>query len=127
MPVSQRSLQNLILWQKGQSGNSQRNGGRKKGIVTLIKEALEKDEIGGVKTPDGRTIKEHYAEAIIGHGMKGNAAYMNQVMDRLEGKVGVDLNESSNKPVVYVERANNPRDRKPAVETESAPKAVGSD
>jgi hypothetical protein len=78
----------LTQFKPGQSGNPK---GRKKGLMTLIKEALERDEIAGQKTPDGRSVIEHYAEAIIAHGMKGNAAYMTQVFDRLEGKVGAEI------------------------------------
>jgi uncharacterized protein DUF5681 len=91
----------LTQFKKGQSGCP---GGRGKSLMRLIKEALERDELGGQKTPDGRSVIEHYAEAIIAHGMKGNAAYMTQVFDRLEGKIGVEtLDEEQRKlqtPVV---------------------------
>ena len=80
-------LRGLKPWQPGQSGNTK---GRKKGLTTLIREALERDELMGQKTPDGRSIAEHYVESIIAHGMKGNAPYMMQLMDRIEGKVGVE-------------------------------------
>jgi hypothetical protein len=84
-------LRNLTPWKRGQSGNP---SGRPKGLVALIRDALERDILQGVKTPDGRSIAEHYAEAVIGHGMKGNAPYMTQVMDRLEGKIGTASTES---------------------------------
>jgi hypothetical protein len=113
-------LRGLTPWKPGQSGNTK---GRKKGLMTLIREALERDEIAGQKTPDGRSVIEHYAEAIIAHGMKGNAAYMAQVFDRLEGKTGVEEGKTASEGVVYVERASNPRD----LAAQPAPKAVGPD
>lgn len=89
MPYPESRKRGLIPWQKGQSGSTrEQKTGRKKGLVTLIKEALEGDSLQGVKTPDKRTIAEHYAELIIAHGMRGNAPYMTQTMDRLYGKVG---------------------------------------
>jgi hypothetical protein len=98
MATSERSLANLRPpWQPGQSGNA---NGRKKGLVTLLREVLEQTELHGVKTPDGRTVAEHLAEAIIGHAMKGNAAYMVQVLDRLEGKAGSDATSASRGPIL---------------------------
>jgi hypothetical protein len=98
MATSERSLANLRPpWKPGESGNA---NGRKKGLVTLLREVLEQTELQGVKTPDGRSVAEHLAEAIIAHAIKGNAAYMVQVLDRLEGKAGSDVTSTSRGPIL---------------------------
>jgi hypothetical protein len=64
--------------------------GRPKGslsLTTLIKQALQSNRLGQLETPDGRTIAEHFAEHVIGQAMKGNAAFMKEVMDRVDGKI----------------------------------------
>lgn len=87
MPVSEKSKANLILWQKGQSGNPH---GAKRGIVRLIREALEKHELCDAPTPKGRTVAECLAEAMLSHAIKGNPAYMKEILDRIEGKLGAE-------------------------------------
>jgi hypothetical protein len=71
---------NLSPWKAGESGNP---SGRKTGLVTLLKEALET-----AKTDGGETLAEQLADSIIMHAIKGNGAYLNAVLDRTEGKVG---------------------------------------
>jgi hypothetical protein len=83
---SERSLMNLKPpWKPGETGNKK---GRKLGLVTLLRQTLRRNTLNGVPTPDGRTVAEHLAERIVGHAMKGNAAYTAFILDRLLGKAG---------------------------------------
>jgi hypothetical protein len=64
--------------------------GRPKGSVsltTLIKEALQKTELCGTKTPDGRANAEWLVDRMIILAMQGNARYMQEIIDRNDGKM----------------------------------------
>jgi hypothetical protein len=86
-PYPESRLRGLRPWQPGQSGNP---GGRRKGIVTLIREVLAGTELLGQQVPDGKTVEHILAESMIGHAIKGNSPYMQQIIDRLEGKATGD-------------------------------------
>jgi hypothetical protein len=77
----------LPAWSAGTSGNP---NGRPKGSVsltTLIRRALDGSKLGAESTPDGRTVAEWLVDNMISHAMKGNAACMKEIMDRVEGKI----------------------------------------
>jgi hypothetical protein len=77
----------LPAWSAGTSGNP---NGRPKGSVsltTLIRRALDGSKLGAEPTPDGRTVAEWLVDNMISHAMKGNAACMKEIMDRIEGKI----------------------------------------
>ena len=77
----------LPAWSAGTSGNP---NGRPKGSVsltTLIRRALDGSKLGAESTPDGRTVAEWLVDNMISHAMKGNAACLKEIMDRIEGKI----------------------------------------
>lgn len=85
--------------------------GRPKGsrsIVTLIKQALESDQLKGNATPDGRSVAQWFAECLISNAMAGNAAAINQVMDRVEGKVSAETSEASPAVFEIIDDGRNP-------------------
>jgi hypothetical protein len=43
--------------------------------------------LGAEPTPDGRTIAEWLVESMIHQAMRGNAACMKEIMDRIEGRI----------------------------------------
>ncbi len=80
--------------------------GRPKGsgarpIVALIREALEGNILKGNTTPDGRSVAEWFADCLISNAMQGNAAAINQVMDRVEGKVTADPSAEAGSGAVF--------------------------
>jgi hypothetical protein len=98
------SLANLIQFQPGPDARRSRKG-KGKSLTRLIKEALRKQKLCGSMIPEGKDAAEFLAEAIVGHAIKGNAPYMTQVMDRMEGKIGVEdeaVNRIETKPVIYI-------------------------
>jgi hypothetical protein len=104
-----RALVNLRPpWKPEQSGNP---SGRKKGLVSLLKEVLDGDTLGGVKTEDGRTVAEHLADRIVAQAMKGNAPYMVQLLDRVCGKVSTEQSPDADagRPIFQiVDNGRNP-------------------
>lgn len=78
----------MVPFKPGDEWRGNRNG-RPKGsisLTTLIRRALESDAIGGEKTPDGRTVAEWLVDNMVKQAMKGNPAYMKEIMDRMDGK-----------------------------------------
>lgn len=64
--------------------------GRPKGSVsltTLIKARLAGTELCGKHTPDGRAVAEWLVDQMIHQAMKGNSAYMKEIMDRNDGPI----------------------------------------
>ncbi len=86
------NTQNLThpKWQPGQTGNPK---GRPKGaqsITTVLKKIIEKkmDTIDPVtKNKDRKKIKEIIALALVGKALKGDVKAIEEILDRLEGKV----------------------------------------
>ena len=78
---------NLRPWKPGQSGNPL---GRPRGTISLtrmIRERLKDRQLCGQDTPDGRTNAEWFVDRMIALAMKGNAAYMKEIMDRNDGPI----------------------------------------
>ncbi|MGO9923162.1 MAG: DUF5681 domain-containing protein [Isosphaeraceae bacterium] len=101
---------NLVpAWQRGESGNP---NGRLKGptLTTLIRRVLEGKELYGEPTPGNRIVADCLAESMILHAIKGNAAYMREILDCVEGPVRAVVPESGGSVVCYIPRANSPRD-----------------
>lgn len=79
----------LVPFKSGDEWNGNRNG-RPKGSVsltTLIKRTLAGDTVAGQKTPDGRPVAEWLVDAMIKQAMKGNSAFMKEIIDRNDGPV----------------------------------------
>jgi Family of unknown function (DUF5681) len=79
----------LNQFKPGAEWNGNR-AGRPKGSVsltTLIRRALDGSKLGVESTPDGRTVAEWLVDNMISQAMKGNAACMKEIMDRIEGKM----------------------------------------
>jgi Family of unknown function (DUF5681) len=79
----------LTRFKPGAEWNGNR-AGRPKGrvsLTTLIRRALDGSRLGAEHTPDGRTVAEWLVDNMISHAMKGNAACMKEIMDRVEGKM----------------------------------------
>jgi Family of unknown function (DUF5681) len=74
-------------WQPGQSGNP---GGRPKGRISLrdmIAEALKDHTCCDQLNPGGRTTAQCLVEAMMIHAIKGNSAYMKEIIDSNDGKL----------------------------------------
>jgi hypothetical protein len=81
--------QELTQFKPGAEWNGDR-AGRPKGSVsltTLIRRALDGSKLGAEPTPDGRTVAEWLVDNMISHAMKGNAACIKEVMERIDGKI----------------------------------------
>jgi hypothetical protein len=98
---------NLVPWKPGQSGNA---SGRKTGLVTLLREALETVRKGEGVTTDERTLAEDLAAAIVRHAIAGNAQYAKMILDRIEGKAGSQSEEDLAqimRPIIYLPYAGS--------------------
>jgi hypothetical protein len=102
----------LTQFKPGADWNGNPNG-RPKGsapMTTLIRRALDGNKLGAESTPDGRTVAEWLVDNMISHAMKGNAACMKEIMDRVEGKIP---DPSPPEPLVTMETlAKNIREKK---------------
>lgn len=85
------NIENLApQWRPGQSGNPK---GRPKGIVSItdtLRKVIEKkmETIDPVtKNKDRKKIKEIIALALVGKALKGDVRAIQEMLDRLEGKV----------------------------------------
>lgn len=85
------NMENLApQWQPGQSGNPK---GRPKGIVSItdtLRKVIEKkmETIDPVtKNKDRKKIKEIIALALVGKALKGDVRAIQEMLDRLEGRV----------------------------------------
>ena len=77
-------IDNLTPWKKGQSGNP---GGRPKGKLNL-NAMLEKFMENEIDTPKGKKqAAELFIEGLFKNALKGNSTAINQIIDRLAGKV----------------------------------------
>ena len=79
---------------------------------------------------DGRSIAEHFAECMVGHAMKGNAPYMKEVVDRIEGKISVETEAdiaAASGPVFNIidNGRNTPNVQPPGGAAESIPSDPG--
>src|SRR5262249_2297212 len=73
---------------KGQSGNPKGRPPKHECLTSLLKEELEKVSSAD---KDGRTWKELIVLATLKLAMKGNAAALREVWDRVDGKVRQDI------------------------------------
>jgi len=82
--------------------------GRPKGLslTTLIKQRLADNQLFDERTPDGRTNAEWLVDCMIKQAMKGNPAYMKEIMDRNDGKTPdpVDTAEVTMESIAEMER-----------------------
>jgi hypothetical protein len=110
-------------WTTGTSGNP---NGRPKGsdsLMTLIRRALDGRTLGAEPTPDGRTVAEWLAESMIHQAMKGNAACMKEIMNRVEGKIPDEKSEPEINMEMLARRLRERRDRRRAREPHDDPAA----
>jgi hypothetical protein len=70
----------------GVSGNP---GGRSKNqsLTALLREIIEQDELGGKKIPGGKRVKNLVLEAIIKQALKGDIRHLQEILNRLDGKL----------------------------------------
>ncbi len=70
----------------GQSGNPK---GRKKGktLTTILREALDKTDIGGKPIPNGWTAAEYFVQIMISLACKGDPLMIKEIFNRIDGKV----------------------------------------
>lgn len=71
----------------GQSGNP---GGRPKGrsLTSILRELLDRNEIRGFQLKEGQTVADALVEAMVAEAIKGNAAVIKLLYDRIDGKAG---------------------------------------
>jgi len=91
MPNSDRN-RNLTHFKKGQSGNPK---GRPKGpsLTSVLLKQLKK------RGPDGRREIDHLIDAMINLAKKGNPAVINQIWDRIDGKLIQPLADADGQPL----------------------------
>jgi Family of unknown function (DUF5681) len=79
----------LTQFKPGAEWNGNRAGRPKGGVslTTLLKNALEETRCADVDNPGGRTSAQCLVEAVIIHAVKGNAAFMREIFDRVDGKI----------------------------------------
>ncbi len=75
---------NLKPWRKGQSGNPKGRPRKADCLTSLLKEEIEKVD---PKDKHKRTFRELIVIATMRLAMKGNAAALREVWDRMDGKV----------------------------------------
>jgi hypothetical protein len=73
-------------WKPGQSGNP---NGRPCGpsLTTRLRDLLEGDRVRGKRLKDGKQAVDRLAEAILDGAIDGDPRLIQQLWDRLEGKV----------------------------------------
>lgn len=97
----------------GQSGNP---NGRPKGrsITSRLRDILEREEINGKPLRDGKQVADLVAEALIKGARRGDIRHLQELLNRVEGKVpdkhmvtGADGGVLKIK-VVYSDAGNSP-------------------
>lgn len=91
-------------WKPGQTGNP-KGGPKRKPITDALLEALEKNKVGKLDLPNGRTLIELIIEAWVRNIVAGNQRAISDLMDRLEGKVSDDPPAEAGSPLVDTIRA----------------------
>lgn len=76
----------------GQSGNPT---GRPKGsgIMSELRKSLDKKKLLSKPLPDGMTARECLGEAMLFHIIKGNAAFLKEVLNRVYGRVTLKIDQ----------------------------------
>ncbi len=108
--------------------NRRNTSGSSKSITTLLREALRKIELCDKPMPKGRTVAEVLAESMLGHAISGNAAYLNQVVDRLEGKIGTSTetsDEAAGRPIFNI--VDDGRNPKPSIRSSAETEGVSGE
>jgi hypothetical protein len=62
-----------------------RSGGR--ALLEVLRDALDETELDGAAIPDGDRVADLLVQAMIGHALRGNAARMREILDRVDGEV----------------------------------------
>lgn len=76
----------------GQTGNPR---GRPKTITNMLREILADTKLGNDEVPDGKTVGEALAVAIIQQALKGNAPYLKAVLERVDPvELGASLTDA---------------------------------
>jgi hypothetical protein len=96
------------------TGTVWKPNGRPKGprLTTLIRRALRQRELCGQPTPGNETVTQFLAEAMIVHAIKGNAAFMREILNCVDGPAQSVLPESERADNVVLYIPDNGRDRR---------------
>ncbi len=89
--------------------------GKPKGFSRLLRDLMTKSELCGEPVPGGRTVEQALVEAAVSHAIRGNAAILAQIIDRLEGPVRDRVADELNRRVTFEIIPNN-RDASPELE-----------
>ena len=78
--------ENLVHFPPGVSGNP---NGRPKGrsITARLRELLEATELGGKPLKGGKQVADLVAEALLKNAIKGDVRHLQELINRVEGKV----------------------------------------
>jgi hypothetical protein len=76
-------------------------------LVEVLRDILDEAELDGAAIPNGDRVADLLVRALIGHALRGNAAMMREILDRVDGKVPTAKPEAG---PVLVEVAHSGRD-----------------
>jgi hypothetical protein len=77
-------------------------------LVEVLREALDATELYGEAMPDGDRVADVLIRALIGQALRGNAAMMREILDRIDGKVPATKAVAGPRRVEVVYRDRHP-------------------
>lgn len=76
-------------------GPGRPRGARTKPLTSALIKVLEGNKLAGVIIPEGKTVADVVAEALILHAIKGNGTAIREVFNRIEGLVLTEVLEDA--------------------------------
>ena len=77
-------------------------------LVEILREILDEAELDGAAIRNGDRVADLLVRAMIGHALRGNAAMMREILDRIDGKVPATKAVAGPRRVEVVYRDRHP-------------------
>lgn len=110
-------VENLKPFAPGQSGNPKGRPKNEFSLTALLRQAMEKDAIDGVKIPAGKTVAQALVERVVELALTSNDfRYVKEIWDRMDGKVPdkIEVNDARSYKLEWEDADSRDSDADPA-------------